>query len=107
MRSFIVQMQSMAAGRGRLRVEVVYACADEQMLLELEVEPGTTINQAIERSDIARHFPDLDASRAAVGIFGRPAKRDAVLKDGDRVEIYRPLAADPKALRRSRARRRT
>lgn len=97
----------MAAGKRRLRVEVVYARAEEQTLLELEVEPGTTINQAIERSGIARHFPDLDTARAAVGIFGKPAKRNAVLRDGDRVEIYRPLVADPKALRRSRTRRGT
>ena len=98
----------MARGRKEaLQIEIVYATPDEQVLLQLEVEPGTTIGQAIEQSGIESRCPGLNASAAPVGIFGKRARRDTPLKDGDRVEIYRPLVADPKAARRQRARRRS
>lgn len=87
-----------------LKVEVVYALREEQVLLALEVETGTTVRQAIERSGILQRFPEL--ARARVGVFGRLVQPDAVLRDGDRIEIYRPLIADPKEARRKRATRR-
>ena len=96
----------MATGEPRLKVEVVYAAPAEQLLLALEVPPGTTVEEAIEQSGIGGRFTDLDAARAPVGIFGKRVKRDTVLRDGDRVEIYRPLVADPKSARRARTRRR-
>lgn len=88
-----------------LKVEVVYALREEQVLLALEVETGTTVRQAIERSGVLRRFPEINLARARVGIFGRPVRPDALLHDGDRVEIYRPLIADPKQARRERAKR--
>jgi putative ubiquitin-RnfH superfamily antitoxin RatB of RatAB toxin-antitoxin module len=86
----------------KLHVEVVYALPDRQVLLALDVEPGTTVCEAIEQSGITQHFPALTAG-GGLGIFGKRVKRDAVLKDGDRIEIYRPLVADPKDTRRRRA----
>lgn len=86
-----------------MRVEVVYALRDEQVLVALEVEEGTTARQAIERSGIAQRFPGIDVAHGPVGIFGRLTALDTPLRDGDRVEIYRPLLADPKEARRKRA----
>ncbi len=87
----------------KIKVEVAYALPDEQLILEVEVEPGTTVKQAILRSGVSGYFQDLDAEQSKVGIFGKLTKLDKVLKDGDRVEIYRPLIADPKEVRRQRA----
>lgn len=92
-------------GKTRLQVEVVYALREEQVLLALEVEDGVTVRQAIARSGILQRFPEIDLARARVGIFGKLARLDARLRDSDRVEIYRSLIADPKAVRRERARR--
>ena len=88
-----------------LRVEIVYALRDRQVLLALEVEGGTTARQAVERSGILQRFPEIDLVRAGLGIFGRVVSPDTPLRDGDRVEIYRPLIADPKNARRERAQR--
>jgi len=90
---------------GMLRVEVIYALRDRQVLLALEVDEGTTVKQAIERSGILRRFPEIDPIRMPVGIFGRPTRLDARLTEGDRIEIYRPLIADPKQARHARAKR--
>ena len=97
----------MTSDRGRklLRVEVVYALRGEQVLVALEVEEGTTVRQAIERSGLLARFPEVELKRGYVGIFGRTTPLHAPLADGDRVEIYRPLIADPKEARRERARR--
>jgi putative ubiquitin-RnfH superfamily antitoxin RatB of RatAB toxin-antitoxin module len=86
-------------------VEVVYALPERQVLLELEVEEGTSARQAIERSGILRQFPQIDLARDGIGVFGKVVPLDAPLRDGDRVEIYRPLLADPKQARRERAQR--
>jgi len=91
--------------RSLIRVEVVYALRDEQVLLALDVGEGATVEQAIETSGLLRRFPEIDLARARVGIFGRPARLDTQLTEGDRVEIYRPLIADPKQVRRERAAR--
>lgn len=88
--------------RKLLRVEVVYALRDEQVLIALEVEEGTTVEQAIERSGIRTKFPDIAIGRGRVGVFGKPVEPGAALRAGDRVEIYRPLTADPKEARRNR-----
>ena len=92
----------MALTKTRLAMEVVYAMRGEQVLLSLEVRPGTTVHEAIEQSGITRRFPCLDPAHGKVGIFGKLVKPDTVLKAGDRVEIYRPLIADPKDARRKR-----
>jgi putative ubiquitin-RnfH superfamily antitoxin RatB of RatAB toxin-antitoxin module len=85
-----------------IRVEVVYAARDGQVLVALEMEAGATAHQAIERSGILRRFPEIDLVSARVGIFGRVTGLATLLRDGDRVEIYRTLAADPKQTRRER-----
>lgn len=89
-----------------LKIEVAYALRDEQVLLELEAAEGTTARQAVERSGILQRFPEIDLARASLGIFGRLVAPDTPLRNRDRVEIYRPLIADPKDARRERAARR-
>lgn len=74
-------------------------------MVKLEVPEGCTLEEAIEQSGIRGEFPGLVIDPDAVGIFGRKAPMDEVLRDGDRVEIYRPLIADPKEARRRRAER--
>ena len=71
--------------------------------MELEVGARTTVRQAIKRSGILSRFPEIELAHGRVGIFGRPVRLDALLNDGDRVEIYRALIADPKEARRGRA----
>lgn len=86
-----------------INIEVVYARRDEQTLLKKEVQSGTTVMDAIVLSGLLKKFPDLDLSAHKLGIFGKLTKADAVLRDKDRIEIYRPLIADPKEVRRKRA----
>jgi len=86
-----------------MRIEVVLAMPQKQELLEVHLATGATIADAIKRSDIAGMFEGFDLDTAKVGIFGQIATREQTLRDGDRVEIYRPLVADPKEARRQRA----
>ena len=86
-----------------ISVEVAYARPDEQRIIELQVPPGTTVKEAIEKSGITGHFPEIDLTKNKVGIFGKLTKADAQLQPGDRVEIYRQLIADPKEARKKRA----
>jgi len=85
------------------KVEVAYARDDVQVILPVEVETNATVQQAIERSGILERFPEIDLSSNKVGIFGRLTKLTETLRARDRVEIYRPLIADPKAVRQQRA----
>lgn len=89
-----------------LRVELVYALPQEQTLLRLELAPGTTLREAITQCGILGRYPQLDPATLKAGIFGRVVALEQPLATGDRVEIYRPLQADPKAARRARARKR-
>ena len=82
-----------------MKVSVTYALADRQAWLEVEVAEQATVRDAIEASGIARTFPALDLSMQKVGIFGKVVSLEARLEAGQRVEIYRPITADPKALR--------
>ncbi|NOQ90844.1 MAG: RnfH family protein [Gammaproteobacteria bacterium] len=86
-----------------INVEVAYALPEKQLIRAVNVETGTTIGAAIVQSGIMMDFPDLELEDAKVGIFGKVAAMTTVLSDGDRVEIYRPLIADPKEVRRKRA----
>ena len=86
-----------------ITVTVVYALPDRATELEVSLARGATVADALARSGIAALHPDVDVATAPIGIFGRPAQRDRVLADGDRVEVYRPLAADAKEARRRRA----
>ena len=84
-------------------VEVAYALSDKQSLISLEVEEGTTIKEAIETSGVLDTYDQIDLTRDKVGIFSKVATLDTVLREKDRVEIYRPLIADPKKVRKERA----
>jgi len=86
-----------------INVEVAYALPERQIILPVNVELGTTIGGAIVQSGIMIEFPELDVEHSEVGIYGKAAAMTTVLADGDRVEIYRPLIADPKEVRRKRA----
>ncbi len=86
----------------KILVEVAYARADTQVIIPLNVAAGATINAAILESGILERFPEIDISNCKVGIFGKLSKLDKELCEGDRVEIYRPLIADPKARRKER-----
>lgn len=93
-----------------ISVEVAYALPHKQKLVALRVRAGTTALQAVELSNIGGEFPEADINNSAMGIFGQAlgskglaAPADYVLEPGDRVEIYRPLQADPKEVRKQRA----
>jgi len=86
----------------QIKVEVAYAQQDSQQILELLVDQGTTLEQAVEQSGILKLYPEIDTNVNKVGVFGKLGKKTAELKAGDRVEIYRPLIADPKEVRRKR-----
>lgn len=86
-----------------IRVEIVYARSEEQVVVELTLPAHAPLRSAIERSGLLERFPEIDLDVQPVGIFGAKVALDRPLVDGDRVEIYRPLAADPKAARRRRA----
>lgn len=87
----------------QIQVEIVYATAQRQKVVSMHVPEGTTLKEAIERSGLLTEFPEIDLEKNKVGIWNKLAKADAVLRDKDRVEIYRPLIADPKEVRRQRA----
>lgn len=87
----------------RILVEVAFAREDEQAILPVEGGEGLTAGEAIERSGILKRFPEIDLLFNKIGVFGKVAKPDQILRPGDRVEIYRPLIADPKAARKKRA----
>jgi putative ubiquitin-RnfH superfamily antitoxin RatB of RatAB toxin-antitoxin module len=84
-------------------VEVAYALPDRQALLALEVPAGASIADAIAQSGILEKFPEIDLDKNKVGVFGKLGKLTDGLHAGDRVEIYRPLIADPKEVRKQRA----
>ncbi len=88
-----------------IRVEVAYALAEKQTILTLDVPAGTTALEAAQRSGITGKFPDIDLENAKLGIFATVVSPKQVLQEGDRVEIYRPLIADPKEVRKARAAR--
>jgi putative ubiquitin-RnfH superfamily antitoxin RatB of RatAB toxin-antitoxin module len=87
----------------QILVEVVYALAQQQTLLKCHVPAGSTVEQAIQASGMLVKYPEIDLAINKLGIFGKLTKADTVLRDKDRIEIYRPLIADPKEVRRKRA----
>lgn len=86
-----------------ITVEVVHAGVDRQVLRAVEVPTGSTVQQALSLSGMASEVPGLDLADCPVGIFGKVVSRERVLEQGDRIELYRPLLADPKEVRRLRA----
>jgi putative ubiquitin-RnfH superfamily antitoxin RatB of RatAB toxin-antitoxin module len=86
-----------------MHIEVIFALPDEQLVILVELPEQATVDDAIRQSKIMEKYPEIDFEVNKTGIFGKPATRDAVLHPGDRVEIYRPLIADPKEMRKQRA----
>ena len=86
-----------------LRISVCYASDRVEWLHPMQVEMGTTIGEAIERSGVLQAFPDINLTTQPVGIYAKKKTLDTVLRERDRIEIYRPLVADPKESRRKRA----
>jgi putative ubiquitin-RnfH superfamily antitoxin RatB of RatAB toxin-antitoxin module len=84
-------------------VEVTYARPERQDLIHLTLPDGSTIQQAIEASGLLQRYPDIDLSKIKVGVYGKLSRLDTRLRERDRVEIYRPLIADPKEVRKQRA----
>ena len=87
-----------------IRVEVAYAKPSRQVVQELIVPVGSTAREVIESSSLPRECPEIALDRNRIGGYSRLIDPDDVVEDGDRVEIYRPLVADPKSVRRNRAR---
>ncbi len=86
-----------------ISVEVIYALANHQTIVHVHLDSTATVRQAINASGILQAHPEIDLEHMSVGIWSKPANLDDALLDGDRVEIYRPLIADPKIVRRQRA----
>ena len=84
-------------------IEVAYATPDKQIILECRVDAGISVRDAVRGSGIERHFAEIDPDSCDIGVFGKVVAADYELQDGDRIEIYRPLIADPKEIRRQRA----
>ncbi|WP_394173936.1 RnfH family protein [Thalassotalea litorea] len=87
----------------QLLVEVVYALPHKQTLLSLHVEENSTLEQAIVASGVLQLYPEIELKKNKVGVWNKAAKLTDRLEDGDRIEIYRPLIADPKEVRKRRA----
>ena len=87
----------------KINVEVAYARPDEQIIIPVKVDDGANVEEAVKVSGIVDMFPEIDITINKVGVFGKLSKLNAPLRAGDRVEIYRPLIADPKEVRRQRA----
>lgn len=88
---------------GKIDIEVAYALPHEQTLLKLQVPQGATLLEGIQLSGILDKYPEIDLSKNKLGVFGKLSKPETELRDRDRIEIYRPLIADPKEVRRQRA----
>src|SRR5436190_11656316 len=89
-----------AAGEGAMKVSVALALAARQEVVEVDLPEGATVREAVEAARLERRFPGVDIARLEVGIWSRTVAMDARLREGDRVELYRPLAMDAKARRR-------
>lgn len=86
-----------------ITIEIIYALPDEQNLQTFSVIKGTNVEQAIKQSGLLEKYPEIDLSKNKVGIFSKVTKMDVELRQGDRIEIYRPLIADPKEVRKRKA----
>jgi putative ubiquitin-RnfH superfamily antitoxin RatB of RatAB toxin-antitoxin module len=84
-----------------IRIQVVYALPERQVLRRVSLPEGSSVEGAVRASGLAAEFPEIDSNR--LGIYGKAVSKDTILRDGDRVELYRPLRADPKDVRRARA----
>jgi len=83
-----------------MKIGIAYALPQRQVWFDVELPNGATIQDAINRSGILKQFPEIDLEKQKVGVYSKLSKLDAVLNDGDRVEIYRPITCDPKTVPR-------
>jgi putative ubiquitin-RnfH superfamily antitoxin RatB of RatAB toxin-antitoxin module len=83
-----------------MNVGIAYANKKKQIWLKLDVPEGSTVREAIDRSGLLKQFPEIDLETQKVGIFGKLSKLDAVVEEGSRIEIYRPITADPELVER-------
>ncbi|MEY4597507.1 MAG: hypothetical protein RLZZ445_304 [Pseudomonadota bacterium] len=88
-----------------MKITVVYALPDRQVMRELDLEEGSSLGTALQASGLPSAFPEIEEESLAVGIYGQIASRTSLLKHGDRVEIYRPLNLEPKEARRKRVKK--
>ncbi|MFP8966373.1 RnfH family protein [Pokkaliibacter sp. CJK22405] len=102
---FVSVRRKSVASHELINVEVAYALADDQMIIPLQVEEGCTLYQAVVQSGIVDYYPEIDPETQPMGIFGKAVKKpkEQALRDGERVELYRPLIIDPKQARANRA----
>lgn len=89
----------------QIKIEVAYALPNKQVIIPVSVEEGTNMYDAVLSSGVTKQFPEIDIDHLELGIFGKTEKKikERLLKAGDRIEIYRPLIADPKEVRKKRA----
>jgi len=83
-----------------MNIGIAYADKFKQVWLKLDVPAGSTVHQAIEKSGLLEQFPEIDLDRQKIGIFGKITRLDTLLEEGNRVEIYRPIIADPETVER-------
>ena len=86
-----------------MKVEVIYALPDEQVLLDVYVDEGATAEAALRQSGVLERYPEISLDDNKIGVFGHAVPLSKVLNPGDRIEIYRPITCDPKQVRRERA----
>ena len=96
-------MSVMSIESDMIHVEVVYALPEEQRVYTLVVNKDMSVEEIIKQSGVLEQYPEIDLAKNKVGVFSRNVKLDATVRDKDRIEIYRPLLADPKEIRRKRA----
>ena len=98
-------MAEMMLDETEVHVEVAYAKAHEQKIIPVTVKEGATLRDAVRQSGIVNFFPEIDVEQSNLGIFGKavPKSEMQAVKEGDRIEIYRALIADPKEVRKRRA----
>jgi putative ubiquitin-RnfH superfamily antitoxin RatB of RatAB toxin-antitoxin module len=98
-------MSNMDENKSTIHVEVAYALPDKQRIVALELVVGSSVRAAAMQSGLDKQFPELDLATVDLGVFGKMVSKpdEQALKDGERVEIYRPLIADPKEVRKQRA----
>ncbi len=91
------------SGPGLIRAQVCYALPDQVFIAEVSMPAGATLLQAVRESGLLQRYTGIDLAQQKIGIFGKVKAADTLLRDGDRIEVYRPLQADPKETRRRRA----
>lgn len=94
-------------GLNKIKIEVAYAAPQDQRIFTVEIEVGSTIQAAIQRSGILAIYPEIDLTKQKVGIFSKSRQLSDLVNDDERIEIYRPLIIDPKEARRAKAKRKS